>query len=265
MSQGPPLQPELMYDDIWANGPAAAVLQYLLGPKPRVNYVNGNTALGGFKGARQAVHADLSFNHAQMPFGIVTNYYLVDTSIDNGSTEIWVGSHRDTTFADHRNCDLESFCSAKEEYKGPIAVKGQKALKEFKFGIHQRLVEQRRVYAPPIQPTVKRGSVVLRDIRLWHAGLCNPSSDPRPMLAFVHTPAWYQCPGKVVLPESTRPLVEQWGMQMYPVQYNAHFVPAEMDHKTVKFTPNFNSRNKGYKSLLPDLPSGFSFGDEEDD
>lgn len=263
MSQGPPLQPELMYDDIWANGPAAAVIQCLLGPKPCVNYVNGNTALGGFKGARQAVHADLSFNHAQMPFGIVANYYLVDTSSENGSTEIWVGSHQGTTFADHRNCDLDSYHANKENNTGPITVKGSKAIKEFKFGIHEDLLEQRRSFAPPIQPSIQRGSVVLRDIRLWHAGICNSSEHPRIMLAFVHTPAWYQCPGKVVLPESAKVLVDRWASQKHPVQYNVHFVPTQIDHKTVKFAPNFDSRNKGYKSLLPDLPSGFSFDDDE--
>ena len=67
MSQGPPLKPELMYEDIWANGPATTVISSILGPKPHVNYVNGNTALGGFNGARQNVHADLTFNHGLFP------------------------------------------------------------------------------------------------------------------------------------------------------------------------------------------------------
>ena len=59
MSQGPPLAPELMFDDIWANEPASQVLSAVLGPNPVVNYVNGNTALGGFDGARQLVHGML--------------------------------------------------------------------------------------------------------------------------------------------------------------------------------------------------------------
>lgn len=261
MSQAPPLDPTLMYTDIWANGPAAAVLQCVLGPKPIVNYVNGNTALGGFHGSRQAVHADLSFNHAQFPFAIVTNYYLMDVSPANGSTELWVASHRDTTFADHRNCDVDAY---RTNGPGLQVVRGQEGMKEFKFGIREELLEQRREYAPPIQPTVKRGSVVLRDLRLWHAGLCNPSPDPRIMLAFVHTPHWYGCPGKVVLPEAARPLVSKWASQQYPVRYNAHFVPSDVDHKAIKFSPSFNGKNKGYISQLPDLPSGFLFDDFEE-
>jgi len=250
MSQGPPLDPELMYGDIWANGPAAAVMECLLGPKPKVNYVNGNTALGGFQGARQRVHADLSFNHGTFPFGIVTNYYLMDVSPANGGTELWIGTHRDTTFADHRNC------------RDDLGAQDQK-LMEQEFGIRPELLELRRDVAPPIQATVKKASVIVRDLRLWHAGLCNPSPDPRIMLAFVHTPWWYQCPAGVVLPEGARKLVSQWANQRHPVQYNALYMHApegRLDHKNVKFNPNFSSENKGFKSQLPNLPEGFIFG-----
>jgi len=234
MSQGPPLEPELMFDDIWANGPALSVISSIFGPNPRVNYVNGNTALGGFNGARQSVHADLTFNHAQFPFGIVTNYYLVDTSPANGSTELWIGSHRDTSYIDHK-----SFGKVNGYVEG------------VEFGILDELLEKRRAYAPPIQPTIKKGSVILRDLRLWHAGLCNPSEQHRIMLAFVHTPWWYQCPTKVVLPEAARERVESWTKQKHPVNYSAHYVPGDLDHKKVKFDPNFDSANTGYQASLP--------------
>lgn len=56
--------------------------------------------------------------------------------------------------------------------------------------------------------TIPKGSVVVRDLRLWHAGIANPGTDPRIMLAFVHTPSWYMCPGRIVLPEAARELVE---------------------------------------------------------
>ena len=73
---------------------------------------------------------------------------------------------------------------------------------------------------------------------------------------------WYECPAKVVLPEGARPKVEAWALRTEnPVQYKAHFVPADLDHKTVKFNPNFSSANKGYLSMLPDLPDGFIFED----
>lgn len=178
MSQGPPLDPDLMYEDVWANGPVSAVISSILGSQPHVNYVNGNTALGNFHGARQNVHADLTFNHATFPFSLVANYYLTDVSPANGSTEIWLGTHRDTSFADHRNClsqDEEEVTTSEDK-------------KESQFGIRSPLLERRAATAPPIQPVVKRGSAIVRDLRLWHAGLSNPSPNPRIMLAFVHTP-----------------------------------------------------------------------------
>ncbi|KAK5189614.1 hypothetical protein LTR99_006147 [Exophiala xenobiotica] len=249
MSQGPPLSTDLMYEDIWANSPADQVLSYILGPRPCVNYVNGNTALGGFN-ARQRVHADLTFNHGTFPFAIVTNFYLSDVSPANGSTELWIATHRDTTFADHRNCGAAEH---------PPATGADK----MEFGIRDELLEERKQTAPPIQPVVKKGSVVLRDLRLWHAGLSNPAVHPRIMLAFVHTPAWYECPAKVVLPEAARGNIEAWATREHnPVEYKAHFVPAELDHTKVKFNPNFSSNNKGYISMLPDLPEGLVLSDD---
>ncbi|KAL4789576.1 hypothetical protein BDV19DRAFT_373924 [Aspergillus venezuelensis] len=117
-----------------------------------------------------------------IPFAIVANYYLVEVSPTDSSTELWVGSHRDTSFADHRNCTG--------------------TFDEAEFGIRNELLERRRKWAPPIQPAVKKGSVVLRDLRLWHAGSSNPSSEHRIMLAWVYTPRWYNLPS--VICSSTR-------------------------------------------------------------
>lgn len=261
MSQGPPLSPHLMHTDIWANQPAATVITAILGPNPRVNYVNGNTALGGFSGARQRVHADLTFNHASFPFALVTNYYLTDVSPANGSTELWLGSHRDTTFRDHHN----GRPVAEGEDPGDGNVGEYDKSLEAGFGIRDELLEARRAFAPPVRPTVRKGSVIVRDLRLWHAGVANPSAEPRIMLAFVHTPWWYQCPTRVVLPEATRDLVESWARrEVSPVRYHAKYVGEDVDHKTVKFTPNFSSDNAGYLDMLPkDVVMGFVFRDPE--
>lgn len=261
MSQGPPLAPHLMHTDIWANQPAATVTTAILGPSPRVNYVNGNTALGGFAGARQRVHADLTFNHAAFPFALVTNYYLADVSPANGSTELWLGSHRDTTFRDHQCGRARDGAAPWAEGEGDVG-EYDKGL-EAEFGIREELVEARRRWAPPVRPTVRKGSVIVRDLRLWHAGIANASEEARIMLAFVHTPWWYQCPTPVVLPEAARPLVEGWaGREVSPVRYRARYVGEDVDHRTVKFTPNFSSDNRGYLDMLPrDVVMGYVFRD----
>lgn len=62
------------------------------------------------------------------------------------------------------------------------------------------------------------------------------------------------------MPEAARSKVESWASRRHaPVSYAAHFVPADLDHKNVKFTPNFNSTNEGYNSILPALPMGYIF------
>ena len=88
-----------MFSDIWANGPALAIISSMLGPNPCVNFVGGNTVLGNFKGVRQNVHPDLTFNHGMIPFAYCANVYLDDTNTENGSTELWLGSHRDCSYA----------------------------------------------------------------------------------------------------------------------------------------------------------------------
>ena len=235
MAQGPPLEPSLMFPDIWANGPALAIIASALGPNPRVNFVGGNTVLGDMKGVRQNVHPDLTFNHGMIPFAYCANIYLSDTNVENGSTELWLGSHRDCSYADQQT---------------KVQKSGEPASR---FGIKQSLLEARREFASPIQPHIPKGSVVIRDLRLWHAGIPSQSPTPRIMLAFVHTAWWYECPTRVLFPESARSLVEQWAKQKYPVFYNAIFVPDGIEHPP--FTPNFDSENFAFRELLPKIPN----------
>lgn len=187
ISQGPPAVPKLMFDTIWANPFTAAVSAAILGPHPRVHYANGNTALNSTE--RQTVHADLDHNHLRFPFALVANFYLTDSSPVNGSTEIWVGSHRDTSIADH----VES-----RDSPGGLS------------SIRPEALEARRAVVPPVQPIVQTGDLVLRDVRLWHAGMPNQTYTPRAMLAFVMFPWWYQATMKLSLPVEARELVERW-------------------------------------------------------
>lgn len=120
------------------------------------------------------------------------------------------------------------------------------------FGIKQTLLDERRLFAPPIRPPIQKGSVVIRDLRLWHAGIPSRFPNPRTMLAFVHTARWYECPTKVLFPESARLLVEErWAKQKHPAMYHAHFVADGLDHPP--FTPNFDFDNVAFQALLPKI------------
>jgi hypothetical protein len=87
---------------------------------------------------------------------MVINIPLVDTSAANGMTEIWLGTHH------YGNNDMEK-----------------------KLGIDDIPMEERRKISPPIRPTILKGSLIIRDQRLWHAGIPNPTDEPRVMLAMV--------------------------------------------------------------------------------
>lgn len=80
---------------------------------------------------------------------------------ENGSTEIWLGTHNDTTLAD-------------QEGEHGDRASGR---------IKKHLLDARKEIRAPSQPVVKKGSIIIRDLRLWHGGKPNLGSVPRVMLA----------------------------------------------------------------------------------
>lgn len=226
MDQAPPPTRELMYKDIWANSFACAVLSAILGPQPVIHYANGNTALQAAPDGRQPVHSDCEFDHpVYFPFACVLNINLVDTSQENGATEVWPGSHHVSTPECHATLGgtSERILHVKPEH-----------------------VEARRQHSPAIQPRTKRGSIIIRDLRLWHAGMPNLTPTPRIMLAFVAQPAWFQGKAKVQLPLSVKDIVESWSDE---VQFAAEWVDGVVDHKKLSSADvDFGSRSPAIKN-----------------
>jgi ectoine hydroxylase-related dioxygenase (phytanoyl-CoA dioxygenase family) len=109
----------------------------------------------------QPVHSDADFDHPRHPFALVVNVPLITMTPENGSTEVWLGTHRGT--------DL----SLQEGQHGDRASGRIKTEK----------LEKRRAIRPPCQPVVPKGSIVIRDLRLWHAGVGNQTDVARVMLA----------------------------------------------------------------------------------
>jgi len=97
----------------------------------------------------------------------------VDVSPENGSTELWLGTHKDCSVSVHDNIKVT-----------PEAL------------------DKWRTISPPIQPTSKAGSILIRDIRLWHAGMPNHTDTPRPMIAMIHHAGWLSV-GKLKFPKGT--------------------------------------------------------------
>jgi len=126
--------------------------------------VSGNTALPSTESsppASQPTHNDADFDHPSIHFALVINVALVEMTPHNGSTEIWLGTHNGTTIAD-------------QEGEHGDRASGR---------IKKHLLEARKSVRPPCQPVVKKGSIIIRDLRLWHGGKPNLSDKPRVMLA----------------------------------------------------------------------------------
>ena len=109
----------------------------------------------------QPVHSDADFAHPTHPFAYVTNVPLITMTPENGSTEIWLGTHAGTGLHDQEGLHGER-------------ASGRIKLEE---------LEKRRQERPPCQPVVQKGSLIIRDLRLWHAGVGNTTEVPRVMLA----------------------------------------------------------------------------------
>jgi hypothetical protein len=164
IQQDPPLTAAFWDEDIFVNPIVTQVTSTTLGPHPRLSFISGNTALpptADSPPASQPTHSDADFDFPELPFALVANVPLVTMTPENGSTEIWLGTHNFTI-------DVQE------------GAHGDRASGRIK----KVPLEERRGLREPCQPLVKKGSVVVRDLRLWHNGKPNFTEEPRVMLAF---------------------------------------------------------------------------------
>ena len=179
LQQDPPPFPPYLFSDVLQNPFVISVTSAVLGPRIKNVMYGGNTALPGDQ--RQPVHADVGhlwpIDVLESPHPaaqLVVNVLTVDVSPENGATELWPGTHR------------ELGVGIGDDIK-----------------ISAQALEDRRAICAPIQPTFRRGSMMIRDIRLWHAGMPNRTSAPRPMIAMIHTSEWLATGTPLVFPTGT--------------------------------------------------------------
>lgn len=206
-------EPEYLLEDIHANPFALAVCKTMMGPSPVLRYHKANTNFPGE--SRQPVHSDVHYEHPRACFALAVNIIPVDCSPQNGSTEVWLGTHNITHFRD------------------------QNGMK----GIHTHLLEQRRQVVPPVQPTVKRGGIIIRDMRLWHAGMPNHTDgEVRVMLNLCYFADWYRCPMKIKFPHEAKARIEELERKSGSV-IAAEYVD-KFDHLTLRHTHDFGQDDK---------------------
>ncbi|KAI1328553.1 hypothetical protein F5Y16DRAFT_398244 [Xylariaceae sp. FL0255] len=176
---------------IFTNPIVTQITSSVLGPRPKWTFCSGNTAMPTIQGGspqRQPVHADADFAHPSHPFALVVNVPLVEMNPTNGSTEIWLGTQN----------------GGIEQQEGAHGERTSGRIKE------TLLDEYRASHGPPCQPVVKKGSIVVRDLRLWHAGMPNTTrNEVRVMLAMIHFAAWYRNPMRLEFAEDVKPILKE--------------------------------------------------------
>ncbi|KAF2121328.1 hypothetical protein BDV96DRAFT_594538 [Lophiotrema nucula] len=183
LTQTPPLLPSYLHDDVWANQFAIQIIELIIGPNIQLSFATSNIALPNGKG-RQAVHSDYYCAHLDLPVFLEACVYLSDVSPENGSTEVWLGTHEGYSKCDHSHEDMG--------------------------WIKKSVFEEQAKMSPPFQPRIPKGSIVVRDLRMWHAGMPNRTEIPRIMLGFMFSPRWFGSHMRMRLPESASERVESW-------------------------------------------------------
>ncbi|MCY4401873.1 MAG: phytanoyl-CoA dioxygenase family protein [Candidatus Poribacteria bacterium] len=201
LQQGPPPFAPYIFKDVVANPYIVQVTKELLGSGVYNNFYNGNTNCP--RSGTQPLHRDsdhlwLNQEVAHPPAEVVVNISPQDTTEENGSVELWPGSHLDVS-GRHIDDDHEA---------------------------------DRREIAPPIRGNAKKGSALIRDMRLWHRGVPNLSDKPRHMIAMIHRIGWLR---------SRRRLKYQTGCEAAfensELDHNAEFVQEKLDDYL--FNPRF--------------------------
>jgi ectoine hydroxylase-related dioxygenase (phytanoyl-CoA dioxygenase family) len=201
VQQDPPPFAPYMFRDVIANPWAIQVTHAMLGDGIFNDYYSGNTNLPGSK--LQPAHTDFgqlwdNLEVAPPPTRMAVNVALADAMEENGSIELWPGSHLDIKMVQG------------QDLKVPDDV----------------LAAQREI-APPVRGNTKKGSMLIRDLRLWHRGMPNVSDKLRFMIAMIHNKVWFR--------KRWMPKYQTGCESVFPecaLNHNATFVDGEIDYLT---------------------------------
>jgi hypothetical protein len=161
VQQDPPPLPPYIFQDVIENPWVNQISRRVLGEGAYNHAYSGNTNIPGSQ--LQPVHVDNGdlwpgMTSPQPAQHLVVNIPLKDVTEENGSIELWPGSHL-----------LMSNVQGEDIKVDPDTLAARKET------------------VPPIRGNTERGSVLIRDMRAWHRGTPNETDDPRFMIALVHS------------------------------------------------------------------------------
>ena len=160
-SQGPPVTAPYVFDDIVANRFAVQVAELAVGAPLQLTLTNANTILPCSDAPQlHRDHGNLwtDVRESHRPSYVSVHIPLVDMDEQNGSTEVWPGTHR-------------------LAHEGPVPTEAA-------------ALAARAAVSPPVQVTCPAGGIVLRDGRAWHRGMPNATDRPRIMISMIYAARW---------------------------------------------------------------------------
>lgn len=192
---GPPPAAPFVFRDVVANPFVVQVSQAMLGDRFFNGLYSGNTNCPGSQ--TQPLHRDVGhlwpdLDTAHPAASLVVNIAPHDVDEENGGIELWPGTHLDPSFG--------SVIDAEQE-------------------------EARRAVSPPIRGVTRTGSVLIRDMRLWHRGVPNRAERPRHMIAMVHNIGWLQRGRTLKFAKGCEDAFPEG-----PLDHNAVFTDEPIDH-----------------------------------
>lgn len=152
----------MMGDDIWS------IMPY-----------HTNTSWPG--AGKQHIHRDTQHLFPGYPIALpptlmILHIPLIDFTTENGSTEVWPGSHLITDIKPDDNEPAQ--------------------------------LARRAARMPSVRTNMPAGSVLVRDMRLWHRGMPNTSNDIRTMLSIVYFRQMHRFPDHLTHLPEMRPQVK---------------------------------------------------------
>lgn len=166
-----PFEPPFAHPMLYENPTVLAILENLFGPDYICTYFASDTPFPGSD--YQRVHLDCRLPFPETEYGVpvysvVLNVPLVDFTEENGPLEVWPG--------------------------GTHLIGQPKEM--------ERIAQQ----LPSVQVTMKAGSILLRDARMWHRGTPSRGTRSRPNLAVVYSRGWFRFesqPYRIKIPRAT--------------------------------------------------------------
>ncbi|MBD2866996.1 phytanoyl-CoA dioxygenase family protein [Paenibacillus sp. IB182493] len=158
-----------------ANAIAMPVIDRVLDDGVRCTYLASDTACPGSD--YQNVHSDLpplfpGLGVSLPVYSLVLNVPLVDVNEENGPLEVWPGgTHLNPDNTEHTAIDGEMVKAA-------------------------TMMHAEKVFMPA-------GSIVIRDIRMWHRGTPNRTNANRTNVALIYNKDWYGAGGEIHIPQET--------------------------------------------------------------